>query len=253
MPPSCCTMFERWITALHSEEIGEEPPAATRERLRDRFPKNATRRMTQLGLLLGSVLEPLRPAEDDVLVYASGYAETRALEAYLDSFPTPSPTLFQTSIHPSAVQQSFITHQRPLREFLPVTGGAHLPAQALLAALLSDAPRVLLCGGEERGTWLLEQNRASSRAFAFALALSRDPGPAPLAQITLTFPNPSAPPPPAAPSSVALPPGLCPPASGLCPPASGLRLDAFFDLLHQRRPFDADLLPGRRLRLHWSP
>src|SRR5690606_206111 len=111
-PPSSCTMFERWITALHTEEIGEdESPGAARERLKDRFPKNATRRMTQLGLLLGHVLEPLTPTEDDVLIYASAYAETRALEAYLDSFPNPSPTLFQTSIHPSAVQQSFILHQ----------------------------------------------------------------------------------------------------------------------------------------------
>lgn len=226
-------MLERWITALHTEAPGLEEPVATRERLKDRFSKNATRRMTQLGLLVGAALEPLAPAEDDTVVYASGYAETRALEGYLDSFPSASPTLFQTSIHPSAVQQALIARQLAVRQFFPLTGGDFLPARALQVALLADTPRALLCGGEERGTWLLDHHAASDRAFAFALALSTSPG-APgaggaLARLTLSAADDS---------------------SG--EPADALTLPAFFDLLHTRRPFDGIVAPARRLTLAWS-
>lgn len=168
-------MTERYVTALRLEDVGAEEPFATRERLRGRFPPGTTRRMTQLGLLVGSALLELDPGENDALVYASGYAETRALESFLDSFPSPSPTLFQTSIHPSAVQQALIGRQQPVKVFLPMTGGDHLVAQALTTCLLELERRVILCGGEEVGTWLLEQGVASDRAFAFALALVREP------------------------------------------------------------------------------
>lgn len=218
-------MLERWITDLRTDDAGLEPAADTRERLRDLFPKGATRRMTQLGLALGSTLGPLRPGGDDAIVYASVHAETRALEAYLDSFPTPSPTLFQTSIHPSSVQQNLILLQQPVRQFLPLTGIDNLPAQALLAALLCEAPRVLLCGGEERGGWLVGHRHASDRTFAFTLALSADPTGA-VGRVRL-----------AAASTQAITP---------------LPLSAFFDLLHARRAFDADVSPGRRLTLEWS-
>ena len=230
-------MLERWITALRTEDAGDEAPETTRERLKDRFPKNATRRMTRLGLALGSTFGPFEAREDDAVVYASAYAETLALEAYLDSFPAPSPTLFQTSIHPSSVQQSLILRQQPVREFFPVTGGENLPAQALLVALLCEAPRVLLCGGEERGGWLLEASRASARTFAFTLALSRDPAGA-LARIRLSD----------LPASDLRPTASDPP---LPAPLSSLPLPAFFDLLHHRRPFDAAVSPGRRLSLTW--
>jgi hypothetical protein len=222
-------MLERWITALHTEDVGLEAPAATRDRLKDRFPKNATRRMSQLGLLVGAALEPLQPGYDDALVYASGYAETRALEGYLDSFPNPSPTLFQTSIHPSAIQQCLITGQRPIRQFLPLTGGACLPAEALLAAFLADTPRVILCGGEERGTWLLDHQRASDRTFAFALTLSPEPVANALARVSLDSADPT------------------------ITPAGDFRLPAFFDHLHHRTAINTCVLPGRRLRLDWTP
>ena len=219
-------MLERWITAVACEDAAAEDAAATRERLKDRFPKNATRRMTQLGLVLGSVLNPLEPGENDAVVYASTYAETHALEAYLDSFPSPSPTLFQTSIHPSSVQQNLILRQQAVRQFFPVTGAEHLPIRALLVALLCDAPRVILCGGEERGGWLLEQGRASDRTFAFALALSTSPENA-LGRISLSVP---------AASTFAQPSGLA----------------SFFDLLRNRQPLDAVVAEERRLRLDWS-
>lgn len=219
-------MPERWITALHVEDAATETPADTRERLKTLFPPGATRRMTQLGIVLGAALRPLEPAEDDTLVYASTYAETRALEAYLDSFPSPSPTLFQTSIHPSSVQQNLIQRQQAVRRLFPVTGGPELVAQALLVALLADTPRAILCGGEERGGWLLEQGRASDRGFAFALALSADPSGA-LGHIRIE--NPDTPSPPAA-----------------------LSLFDFFEHLRDRRPFDGVVAPGRRLVLRWS-
>ena len=219
-------MIERWITALHTEDPGLEEPAATRDRFKERFPKNATRRMTQLGLLVGAALEPLAPTENDTLVYASGYAESRAIEGYLDSFPEASPTLFQTSIHPSAVQQALIVRQQAMRQFFPMTGGAFLPAQALQVALLAETPRTIVCGGEERGTWLLENNSASDRAFAFALALSASPEGA-LARLTLDS------------------------HAGEHDADIRFTLPDFFDVLHTHRAFDGHIAPARRLTLVW--
>ena len=157
--------------------VGVERPAATetateaRERLREKFPRAALRRMTHLGLLTGATVDGLSFGPDDAVVYATSFAETRALEDFLTSFPTPSPLLFQTSIHPSAVQQVLIGRQQPVARLWPLAGRAKLVEQALLTAVLETAPRVIVTGGEERGTWLLEQNMASARAFAFALEL----------------------------------------------------------------------------------
>ena len=226
MRPSFSAMLERWITALHTEDPGLEEPAATRDRFKERFPKNATRRMTQLGLLVGSTLEPLGLGENDTLVYASGYAETRALESYLDSFPATSPTLFQTSIHPSAVQQALIARQQAVKQFVPMTGGAFLPAQALHVALLAETSRTILCGGEERGTWLLENKSASERAFAFALALSASSDGA-LARLTLDQ------------------------AQGATDADIQFTLETFFDVLHGRRSFEGNISPSCRLSLVW--
>jgi hypothetical protein len=168
-------MIERYIIGAAAEDPGRESPAESRERLKELFPRGATRRMTQLGLLIGSVLRDLAPGETDSIVYATRFAENQALEEYLASFPTPSPTLFQTSIHPSAVQQVLIAQQQPVRELFPLTGHSHLGAHALQTALLSPPGRVILCGGEERGTWLREQGSASEETFTFALALTEAP------------------------------------------------------------------------------
>ena len=218
-------MLERYLQSLSLTEAGHEEPAATRERLKDRFPRGATRRMTQLGLLVGAALEEMNPQPDDALVYASAYAETRALESYLESFPAPSPTLFQTSIHPSAVQQALITRQAPIGEFFPLTGRAHLVAHAVQAALLSGAPRVVLCGGEERGTWLLEQRAASDRTFAFAFALTREPAGA-LARVALR----------------GVAPGIT---------ATEYTLPQFFDVLRARQDIDVVAAPGLQLEVAW--
>ena len=136
--------------------------------------------------MVGGALSRLDPGLEDALVYASGYAESCALEGFLDSFPTPSPTLFQTSIHPSGVQQLLIGRQRSVREFLPLSGGPLLGFHALRTAFLSRSARVLLCGGEERGTWLLEHGLASDRTFAFAaLAHEGASGAAPAGRASL--------------------------------------------------------------------
>jgi hypothetical protein len=219
------TMVERFLNGLSLTEASTEDLAATRERLKDRFPRGATRRMTQLGLLVGAALDELVPRSDDAVVYASAYAETRALEGYLESFPSASPTLFQTSIHPSAVQQALINRQHPVGEFIPLTGRAHLVAHAIEAALFSPAARVLVCGGEERGTWLLEHDIASDRSFAFAFALTHEPAGA-LARLTLT---------PVTPEEKAV----------------EFTLPEFFDALVARRLLDYVAAPGARLTLEW--
>lgn len=218
-------MLERYLHALSVEDFGLEEPSASRERLKDRFPRGATRRMTQLGMLVGAALYELDPHAEDAVVYASSYAETRALEGYLDSFPSASPTLFQTSIHPSAVQQAMITRQHPVGEFFPITGRGHLVAHAVQTALLSPAPRVLLCGGEERGTWLLEQKVASERTFAFALALGSEPTGA-IARV-----------------------GLEAVADDV--PARSFAMAEFCDALRARQSLDLVAAPGLRFRLGW--
>lgn len=217
-------MLERYIQSLNTDDAGLEEPAATRERLRAAFAPGATRRMTQLGLLVGGVLEPLAPDADDAIVYASSYGESRALESFLDSFPFPSPTLFQTSIHPSGVQQGLIGRQRSVRELIPISAGPGLPVHALLSAMLAPAARVLVCGGEERGTWLLEHGVASDRAFAFAFALARDAGPAPLGRVLLR--------------------------TG--PGEGALTLAGFFDRLHRREAWSGTAAPGWELELSWT-
>jgi hypothetical protein len=216
-------MIERHFHALHLEDPGREEPAATRERLRALFPRGATRRMTQLGLLLGSVLEPLRPAEEDAIAYASSYGESRALHEYLASFPTASPTLFQTSIHPSAVQQVLVARQQPVREFFPFGGQAQIVAHAAQAALLSPAPRSILCGGEERSVAPGHSRTASAIAFAFALALGAS---AEGALGTLRLAESS-------------------------DPAGELTLLEFFQALRDRRALDRAAAPGMRLLLTW--
>lgn len=167
-------MFERYFQDLRTDDPGAESAVATRERLKPRFAPGASRRMTLLGMLIGAALQDIVQEGDDTLVYSSTYGESPALESFLESFPTASPTLFQTSIHPSAVQQGLIGRQRAMRELLPFAGGNPIVAHAALAALLASAPRVVWCGGDERATWLHEAGVASARSFAFALVLTRE-------------------------------------------------------------------------------
>jgi hypothetical protein len=169
-------MTERFIHHLRVElPTATETAAEARVRLAEKFPRTALRRMTHLGLLIGSTLDGAALDPDDALVYASTFAETQALEDFLSGFPAASPLLFQTSIHPGAVQQVLIGRQQPIARLWPHAGRARLVEQALLSALLEPAARVALVGGEERGTWMLEQHMASATSFAFAAILTREP------------------------------------------------------------------------------
>jgi hypothetical protein len=168
-------MMERYIHHLRVElPAPDEVAAGARVRLADRFPRTALRRMTHLGLLVGSTLEGAALGPGDAVVFASTFAETRALEDFLTGFPAASPLLFQTSIHPGAIQQVLIGRQQPIARLWPMAGGTRLVEQALLTALLEPAERVVVVGGEETGTWMLEQGMASARAFAFAMSLTRE-------------------------------------------------------------------------------
>jgi hypothetical protein len=169
-------MIERFIHQVRVELPDDHESAAeARIRLSDKFPRTALRRMTHLGLLLGSALDGVKLGPDDAVVYASTFAETRALEEFLASFPGASPLLFQTSIHPGGVQQVLIGRQQPIARLWPFAGRARLVEHALMAALMEPASQVGFVGGEERGTWLLDHGMASPRAFAFATLLTRQP------------------------------------------------------------------------------
>lgn len=169
-------MIERYLHHVRVElPPRNETTAGARARLADKFPRTALRRMTHLGLLMGSALEHLSLGPEDALVYASSFSETRALEDFLKSFPAASPLLFQTSIHPGGVQQVLIGRQQAIARLWPHAGRARLVEQALLTVLLEPAAQVAFVGGEETGTWMLEHGMASPRSFAFALCLTRIP------------------------------------------------------------------------------
>ena len=144
----------------------------------DLFPRGPARRMTQLGILVGSVLEPLTVREDEPLFYASVFGESQALAGFIDSFPIPSPQLFQTSIHPSAAEQYLIFKKQAVERFFPVLGSQNCVVSAIqfAASLLRETSSVLICGGEESGPeWLLERGLCSGRSFAYAFRLSAEP------------------------------------------------------------------------------
>lgn len=144
---------------------------SAKARFKGEFPGRAARRMTHLGIMVGLCIEQMDTAPDAPIVYATAFAESRALESYIDSFPTPSPALFQTSIHPSAVEQALIPRARAVNAFYPIIADRNLGGHALETAWLLDATRRLAIVGEERGSWLCNYGLASDRAFACALQL----------------------------------------------------------------------------------
>ena len=86
------------------------------------------------------------------------------------------------------------------------------------------AATVVLAGGEERGTWLVEANAVSDRTFAYAVRLAREPGPRALGRLMLTQ------------EAV----------------TGALAHPAWFERLHRRQPFDGAAAEGWRLQLAWS-
>lgn len=168
-------MIERHIHHVGVEWPDPQETAATaRERLGAKFPRNALRRMTHLGMLAGGALDGVSLNPDDAVVYASTFAETRALEDYLDGLPAASPLLFQTSIHPGAIQQVLIARQQSVARLWPIASRERLVEDALLTAMLETADRVAIVAGEERGMWMLDNAMAAERPFASALLLGRE-------------------------------------------------------------------------------
>lgn len=171
-------MIRRYVVrAAAAGPFEGEIPAETVRGWARNFPPNVARRMTHLGLLLGEVMREFPIAPEDAVVYATTFGETVATGRYLESFPTASPLFFQTSIHPSAIEQVLINRGCPVRELTPLAGQPDLSAQAALTALLTPGERVLLTGGEEVGTWLRQLDAASNVGFGFALELSDAPTP----------------------------------------------------------------------------
>ncbi len=161
------------IRSVRWADGGEDSVAEARLRHRAAFPGRSARRMTHLGMLVDLCLRELAADDDAPVIYASAFAESCSLEDFIDSFPAASPLLFQTSIHPSAVEQSCIARQRPVRRFYPITSEENLAGKALENAALLLESSAILVAGEEKGSWLAPHGLASDRSFAFALELAR--------------------------------------------------------------------------------
>ena len=178
-------MLERTILKACVLRSGAEQPAVLRERLKGVFPPGASRRMTLLGMLVGSAIARASPEPVEAVVYSSAFGESLSLEAYLRSYPCPSPTLFQSSIHPSAFQQQHILAQRSVARAVPLAGGPELVLQSALACAVAPEGRLLWCGGEERGSWLRELGIAADESFAFAMLLGLASDPSPIGRLRL--------------------------------------------------------------------
>ncbi|WP_438479907.1 hypothetical protein [Oleiharenicola lentus] len=165
-------MITRYIHHVKVElPAATEGAAEARGRLADKFPRAALRRMTHLGMLVGATLDGVVLSPEAAVVYATTYAETRALEDFLTSFPTASPLLFQTSIHPGGIQQVLVGRQQSIARLWPIASNRNLLRQALTTAWLETAPQIVIVGGEERGTWMLEGAMAAAHSFAFSVVM----------------------------------------------------------------------------------
>lgn len=216
-------MFERTILKMQLVDSAGAEALALRDRLKSNFPPGATRRMTLLGMMVGSAIQEVATEDIDTLVYSSAFGESISLESYLRSFPTASPTLFQTSIHPSGFQQGLIIRQKPMREVIPIAGGPELVLQSSLAAMTVPTDKVVWCGGEERGTWLRELGAAADQSFAFALKLGKKDDENAIGRIELS------------------------PSEG----RSSLNLVQWFEALSNRRQLDQHIGLGWKLALNW--
>jgi len=138
--------------------------------LKEGLPRSAQRRMTLMGLMLHRLLEGRTLDADTAIIYLTAFGESRTMEKYLESFPMPSPMGFQSSIHPSGVEQSLILRRQPVRFFLPLAGRDAL-FQALRTATTLPAGTIL-ASAEERGGWLARNDLSSRVTFSWALTLA---------------------------------------------------------------------------------
>lgn len=164
------------IDAVVFVDGGDDMAAEARAKYKEVFPGRSARRMTHLGMMVGVCLKKMEVRSEDPIIYASAFGESESLEKYIDSFPQASPALFQSSIHPSAVEQALIPGRQAVDRFYPITSDTHLLGQALEKCFLLGDEKVVLVGGEERGTWLCDFKLASDESFAFSIRLSRGEG-----------------------------------------------------------------------------
>lgn len=170
MPYCLCPMISRPIHSCRTLLLPELINADILTPLKSAVPGSA-RRMTLMGLIVSWLTKDLTLSPDVAVIYATQYSEVDALERYLSGFPSLSPLLFQTSIHPSAIQQVWIARKSELESLYPISGDAHIVASALQNALLCSADRILIIGGEEQANWLHKHNIGSPKAFGFCLEL----------------------------------------------------------------------------------
>lgn len=162
------------IKAVHYLDGAEDRAAAARSRYKETYPGRSARRMTHLGMMIGVCLQKLGASRGIPLVYASAFGESESLEKFIDSFPQSSPALFQSSIHPSAVEQALIPSKQAVDRFYPITSDRNLLGKALENCFLLGDDEVILLGGEERGDWLVPFALASGESFSFGMRLERD-------------------------------------------------------------------------------
>lgn len=170
-------MPELYIQQCRVVRFPDEPEAENEAlaRWRRELGPRRTRRMSPLGLAVTAALRGCGFHDDPTLLYTTTYTETRALENFIDSFPSPSPLYFQSSIHPGGAEQAMIARQQAVTEFFPLAGSREIITQGLKTALLSARPRIIWLGGEEKGTWMLDAETAGATTFGWALTLAREP------------------------------------------------------------------------------
>lgn len=164
-------MREYPLSTTAAVVVPEEERDGFRHELRGMLPKGAARRMTMLGMLVHAVLARMPLERNTPLFYATEFAETGALERFIDSFPQASPQGFQASIHPSGVEQNLILREHALTRFYPVVltpGG--FPLVLRLAAGMG-VPSIVVVA-EERGGWLLEAGLSATTSFALAFVVA---------------------------------------------------------------------------------
>ena len=165
-------MISRTITAIACiPAYCGDMPAELRQTLSAGIAKPMLKRMSDSDLLMSALLKTMQPEAGDAVVTVSTYAQSRMLEEYIDSFPTPSPLRFQKSVHPSSVQQHCVALQKPLCTYIPLAGLQNSPIIALRTALCRSESTVILAIVEETGTWTCNFGAASKSGYAFALKL----------------------------------------------------------------------------------
>tara|TARA_B110001450_G_scaffold238265_1_gene245154 strand:- start:234 stop:893 length:660 start_codon:yes stop_codon:yes gene_type:complete len=168
-------MHKRYIQSFDTIFLDKDNEATGLAAAMTNLPKRASRRMSRLGIMLHYLLTDLPLDIQTTLAYGTSFSECRTLESYLDSFPDASPTGFQNSIHPGGIEQALIVNKQAVGAFFPMAGHRNLMMQMLKLAFSAKTPEVILCGGEEKGSWLTDYGLAHNCSFAFAMRLSHDP------------------------------------------------------------------------------